>query len=88
MMPLSEKTFGNRYKCVQLQALAKAEGSPSPHNLQLAVRTNGADYFSGDKAVPSSSTQLSSLWEANPATSAPWQEAEVNAMEIGVKAVA
>ena len=75
-------------KCVQLQALAKAEGSPSPHNLQLAVRTNGADYFSGDKAVPSSSTQLSSLWEANPATAAPWQEAEVNAMEIGVKAVA
>ena len=75
-------------KCVQLQALAKAEGSPSPHNLQLAVRTNGADYFSGDKAVPSSSTQLSNLWEANPATSAPWQEAEVNAMEIGVKAVA
>jgi len=68
--------------------LAKAEGSPSPHNLQLAVRTIGADYFSGDKAVPSSSTQLSSLWEANPATSAPWQEAEVNAMEIGVKAVA
>ena len=75
-------------KCVQLQALAKAEGSPSPHNLQLAVRTNGADYFSGDKAVPSSSTQLSNLWEANPATAAPWQEAEVNAMEIGVKAVA
>ena len=75
-------------KCVQLQALAKAEGSPSPHNLQLAVRTNGADYFSGDKAVPSSSTQLSNLWEANPATAAPWQEAEVNAMEIGMKAVA
>jgi hypothetical protein len=75
-------------KCVQVQALAKAEGSPSPHNLQLAVRTNGADYFSDDKAVPSSSTQLSSLWEANPATSAPWQEAEVNAMEIGAKAVA
>jgi len=74
-------------KCVQLQALAKAEGSPSPHNLQLAVRTNGADYFSGDKAVPSSSTQLSNLWEANPATAAPWQEAEVNAMEIGMKAV-
>ena len=75
-------------KCVQLQALAKAEGSPTPHNLQLAVRTNGADYFSGDKAVPSSSTPLSNLWEANPATAAPWQEAEVNAMEIGVKAVA
>jgi len=75
-------------KCLQLQALAKAEGSPTPHNLQLAVRTNGADYFSGDRAVPSSSTQLSSLWEANPATAAPWQEVEVNAMEIGVKAVA
>jgi len=75
-------------KCLQLQALARAEGSPTPHNLQLAVRTNGADYFSGNKAVPSSSAQLSSLWEANPATAAPWQEAEINAMEIGVKAVA
>jgi len=75
-------------KCVQLQALAKAEGSPTPHNLRLAVGTNGANYFSGDKAVPSSSAQLSNLWEANPATAVPWQEAEVNAMEIGVKAVA
>jgi hypothetical protein len=75
-------------KCVQLQALAIAEGSPTPEHLQLAVRSNGADYFGDSKAVPSVVTGMSSLWEANPATAAPWLEAEVNAMEIGVKAVA
>jgi len=75
-------------KCVQVQALAKTDGAPTPTNLQLAVRSGSADYLSGDKAVPSASKQLWNLWETDPATAAAWSESGVNAMEIGVKAVA
>jgi len=75
-------------KCVQVQALAKAEGAPTPNNLQLVVRTGGSNFVSGDKEVPSVSKQLYELWEDNPNTLAAWLESEVNAMEIGVKAVA
>jgi len=74
--------------CVQVQALTRFEGSPTPTNLQLAVRTNSTDYVSDDKPVPSSSVQLYNIWETNPDTEAAWAEAEVNALEIGVKAVA
>jgi hypothetical protein len=75
-------------KCVQAQALAIAEGAPTPPDIQLAVRSGGTDYFSADKQVPTGSAQLSHLWETDPATAAAWLEAGVNAMEIGVKAVA
>jgi hypothetical protein len=75
-------------KCVQVQALAKAEGVPTPTNLQLSVRTGGSDFLSGDKAIPVASGQLYEIWEANPDTVAPWEISEVNAMQIGVKAVA
>jgi len=76
-------------KCVQLQALAIVEGEPTPTNLQLAIRSGGADYFGSSHAVPNTaSTQLASLWPTDPATGLAWTESGVNAMEIGVKAVA
>lgn len=75
-------------KCVQVQALAVAEGAPTPTNLQFAVRSGGTDYFSGDKLVPSGAAQLAGLWETDPATGVAWLAGAVNAMEIGVKAVA
>jgi hypothetical protein len=75
-------------KCVQVQALAKYEGAPTPTNLELAVRSNGENYFSADKEVLTTSTQLSAIWETDPDTEAAWTESGVNAMEIGIKAVA
>jgi len=76
-------------KCVQVQALAKAEGAPTPTGLQLSVRTGDTDYLGDTQLVPNTtSKQLCQIWEDNPNTSAPWEVSEVNAMEIGVKAVA
>lgn len=74
-------------KCVQVQALAKADGVPTPQNLQLSLRASNTNYFSSNKALPSVSKQLSHIWETNPATSAVWTESAVNGLEIGVKAV-
>lgn len=75
-------------KCVQVQSRAKTEGSPTPTNLKLVVRSGGADYLSGNNAVPASPKSFPYLWENNPADSAAWEEADVNAMEIGVKSAA
>jgi hypothetical protein len=75
-------------KCVQVQSRTESDGSPTPTNLKLAVRSGGTDYFSGDKAVPASPAGLCNLWETNPADSQAWEEADVNAVEIGIKSAA
>lgn len=75
-------------KCVQIQSRAKTDGAPTPTNLKLVVRSGGTDYFSGDKTVPVAVKSLWNLWEANPADAGAWEEADVNAMEIGVKSAA
>lgn len=80
-------TIGN-VKCVQVQSRALVDGSPTPTNLKLVVRSGATDYLSGDKVVPVAAKSLSHLWETNPADSAAWEEADVNAMEIGVKSAA
>lgn len=75
--------------CVQVQARAVKVGDPIPQNLQLAVRSGGGNYFSGDKEL-SAVTPIPTFnpWSVNPATATSWTESTVNALEIGVKAVA
>lgn len=75
-------------KCVQVQSRALVDGSPIPTNLKLVVRSGGTDYLSGDNVVPIVAKSFSHLWENNPSDSAAWEEADVNAMEIGVKSAA
>ncbi len=76
-------------KCVQIQARCIKEGDPTPENLQLAVRSGGADYVSGNKAVPSIlPVSLFNIWETDPNTSLAWTVSGVNDAEIGQKAVA
>jgi len=76
-------------KCVQIQARCSKDGVPTPTQLQLAVRSGGTNYFSSSKTVPTVfGVPAWAIWEDNPADSADWEEADVNAMEIGMKAVA
>lgn len=75
-------------KCVQIQSRTESDGTPTPTNLKLVARSGGADHLSGDKAVPAAPKGLWNLWETNPADSLAWEEADVNAMEIGIKSAA
>lgn len=75
-------------KCVQIQSRTESEGAPTPTNLKLVVRSGVTDYLSGDKSVPADPKSLWNLWETNPADSLAWEEADVNAMEIGIKSAA
>ncbi|MDI6752780.1 MAG: hypothetical protein QME78_00110 [Thermodesulfobacteriota bacterium] len=71
-----------------LTARASKEGAPNVNNLQLALRTGGANYFSASKALPTVPGMLVNIWEQNPGTAAGWQASEVNALEIGLKSIA
>ena len=75
-------------KCVQVQSRTRIEGAPTPTNLKLVVRSGGTDYLSGNKSVSAAEKGLWNLWEDNPADSLAWEEADVNAMEIGIKSAA
>ena len=75
-------------KCVQIQSRTESDGAPTPTNLKLVARCTGVDYLSGNKSVPADPKSLWNLWENNPADSLAWEEADVNAMEIGIKSAA
>ena len=76
-------------KCVQVQALAVKEGAPTPLNLRLAIKSGGTEYESGDNAVPATTSKaFQKVWEIDPKTTGAWIPAGVNALEIGMKAVA
>lgn len=75
-------------KGVYLKARAAYEGAPNPAHIQLGVRSGGTDYFATDKSPASSFGPLTKILETDPATSGAWTETNVNAVEIGYKAVA
>ena len=75
-------------KCVQVQSRMRTDGAPTPSNLKLVVRSGGTDYLSSNKTVPAAEKSFWNLLETDPADAAAWTEADVNAMEIGVKSAA
>lgn len=75
-------------KCVQIQARAAYEGTPTPTHIQLGCRSNGADYFATDLTPPSSFGPLTKILETDPDTEVAWIADGVNAAEFGVKATA
>lgn len=76
-------------KCVQVEATAAYEGSPTPTHIQLAARSGSTNYFSADKSPPLTfGKPLFHIWETDPNTSSAWTESNVNAAEFGIKATA
>jgi hypothetical protein len=74
---------------VQLSARAKLEGSPTPQDIQLAVKSSSSYGYSANQQVQEDTyAWFNHVYNTDPATSAVWLKAAVNAMEIGVKAKA
>jgi len=75
---------------VQVELSAAYEGSPTPTNVAAVLRCAGTDYPHGTPQSPPSSfgAALAFIWELNPADSAAFEEADINAMEVGYKATA
>jgi hypothetical protein len=79
----------NSIKAVQVQARCMQEGSPAVPKIQLVTRPTSTDRVSASKSVQSyNPSTVANIWELNPDDSQSWESADVNGMEIGVKAVA
>jgi len=78
----------NSVKSIQLQGRAAYEGSPTPTKIQLGVRASGTDYFATDFSPGVGFGMLTKILELNPADSAAWEQADIDALEVGVKATA
>lgn len=63
-------------------------GAGGPQNLQLALRSAGTNYFSGNKALGLGYNIYGHIWETNPATSADWLSTAIDALQPGVKSIA
>jgi len=74
-------------KCLQLHGRMAYEGAPTPTKQKLAIRVNGSEYYGDDKSPALSFSVVSKLWELNPDDAAAWEEADINAIEIGVRSV-
>jgi hypothetical protein len=62
-------------------------GATGPANVKLFVRIGGVNYYSPSIAVGGIGyAAVAYQWDVNPATSAPWTGAEINALEIGAEA--
>ena len=56
-----------------------------PQNLQMAIRTGGSNFFSSNVVVGTGFAGGQAVFDTNPDTGLPWTNAEVDALEIGVK---
>ena len=56
-----------------------------PQNLQMAIRTGGSNFFSSNVPVGTGFAGEQAVWDLNPNTGLPWTNAEIDALEIGVK---
>lgn len=75
---------------VQVEISCAYEGSPTPTKVAAVLRCGSTDYAHATPQSPPSSfgAALPFIWELNPADSAAFEAADINAMEVGYKAVA
>lgn len=65
-------------------------GASGPQNMQIGVRSGGADHWSSNKALALSMANVQHVLDTNPATSAAWASSDLTAagFNIGVKSIA
>jgi len=76
-----------KVKALQLQGRLLYEGDPAPNKQKLAIRVNGSNYYSGRFTPGIAVANFRKIWAVNPDDSEAWQEADINAIEIGTRAI-
>jgi hypothetical protein len=76
---------GNPINSVTVYIISKGTSSPNTHAAETVIRTNGNDYFGTYTLLPTSYTELSTVYTKNPYTSSAWTWDEIDALEAGVK---
>lgn len=72
---------------VMVEAIVRKTDAGSAQAIKLLCRSGGTDYLSSsDLYLGTSFKSYFGIWETNPADSAAWEDADIAAMECGVKA--
>lgn len=71
-----------------VQMTQTVRGQNSPENLQHLIRMNGVDHLTANIALPFSKDYQITDWRQNPATSLPWDAADLVNTEFGFKSKA
>lgn len=71
-----------------VQVTQTVRGINSPENLQHLIRMSGVDYLTPNFAIPTSKEYQTTDWRLNPATSAPWDAADLASAEFGFRSIA
>lgn len=76
-------------KAVVVSAYVANDSGSAIADMQAVIRTAGSNYTSANLAVVKDGSQQArqAVWNTNPNTTAAWSQAEVNALEAGVKTV-
>jgi hypothetical protein len=74
-------------RAVAVTARAKC-GLSGPQNIQMVLRSGGANYVGDTEAVDVGYGGYCHVWETDPATSAAWQNSAIASIQAGVKAIA
>ena len=75
-------------KCLVLYGRMAYEGNPTPTKQKLSIRVNETEYYGSDESPSLSFAKATpKMWELNPDDAAAWEEADINAIEIGVRSV-
>lgn len=76
-------------KAVVVAARASNDSGSAINDLQAVVRTSATNYTSSNLGLTKDGQEYSvqAVWNTNPNTTAAWTQSEVNALEVGVKAV-
>jgi hypothetical protein len=78
---------GYTVRGVTVTARANTDGT-GPAHIQMALRTGGTTYFSGNLTLDAGMGAFHYTWETNPNTTLPWTAAEAAAIQFGVKSIA
>lgn len=76
------------YSIRGIAVTARARRSGGPTKIQLALRSAGTTYFSGDKTLDAGYGAFVHVWDEDPATTAAFTTAAIAALQFGVKAIA
>lgn len=71
-----------------VQVTTSVRGINSPENLKHLIRMSAVDYLTADFAIPFAKEYQITDWTLNPATSLPWDAADLSNIEFGFKSIA
>lgn len=75
-------------KSVQISIRHEVEGSPTPTKTQIAIHHNSTSAFSSSLTPGAAGSPVygTKLWDSNPVSGSSWTVADINSLQIGIKA--